>query len=81
MERIDELESTVLNLQRCLQEVAAGRQVRDECSGAAQNLKTGKSSNSSETRPVIVDHDLKLVVLHIPKCAGTALQSLSRGWR
>ena len=39
MERIDELESTVSNLQRCLQEVAAGRQLRDECRGAAQNLK------------------------------------------
>ena len=39
MERIDELESTVLNLQRCLQEVAAGRQVREVCRGEAQSLK------------------------------------------
>ena len=39
MGRIDELESTVGNLQRCLQEVAAGGQLRDECRGAAQNLK------------------------------------------
>jgi len=39
MERIDELENTVSNLQRCLQEVAAGRQLSDVCRGAAQNLK------------------------------------------
>ena len=39
MERIDELESTVGNLQRCLQEVAAGRQLRDICRGEAQSLK------------------------------------------
>ena len=39
MERIDELESTVSNLQRCLQEVAAGGKLQDECQGAAQNLK------------------------------------------
>ena len=39
MERIDELESTVGNLQRCLQEVAAGHQLRDVCSGEAQSLK------------------------------------------
>ena len=39
MERIDSLENTVSNLQRCLQEVAAGRQLRDVCSGEAQNLK------------------------------------------
>ena len=39
MERIDELESTVSNLQRCLQEVAAGRQLRDVCRGESQNLK------------------------------------------
>ena len=39
MERIDELESTVSNLQRCLQEVAEGRQLRDVCRGESQNLK------------------------------------------
>ena len=39
MERIDELENTVVNLKRCLQEVAAGRQLRDVCTGEAQNLK------------------------------------------
>ena len=38
-ERIDELESTVGNLQRCLQEVAAGRQLNDVCRGEAQSLK------------------------------------------
>ena len=39
MERIDHLENTVTNLKRCLQEVAAGRQLLEECSGEAQNLK------------------------------------------
>ena len=39
MERIDELENTVSNLQRCLQEVASGRQLRDVCAGEAQSLK------------------------------------------
>ena len=39
MERIDELESTVSNLQRCLKEVAEGRQLRDVCRGEAQSLK------------------------------------------
>ena len=39
MERIDELESTVSNLQRCLKEVAEGRQLRDVCSGEARSLK------------------------------------------
>ena len=39
MERIDALESTVSNLQRCLQEVSAGRKLRDECAGESQNLK------------------------------------------
>ena len=39
MERIDHLENTVTSLKRCLQEVAAGRQLLDECSGEAQNLK------------------------------------------
>merc|ERR1712100_903529 len=39
MERIDELESTVGNLQRCLREVAEGRALRDVCRGEAQNLK------------------------------------------
>ena len=39
MERIDALEGTVASLQRCLREVAAGGQLRDECRGAAQNLK------------------------------------------
>ena len=39
MERIDELESTVGNLQRCLREVAEGRALREVCRGEAQNLK------------------------------------------
>ena len=39
MERIDHLESTVSNLKRCLKEVADGRQLLEECSGEAQNLK------------------------------------------
>ena len=39
MERIDELESTVGNLQRCLKEVSEGRALRDICRGDAQNLK------------------------------------------
>ena len=39
MERIDELESTVGNLQRCLREVAEGRTLRETCRGESQNLK------------------------------------------
>ena len=39
MERIDELESTVGNLQRCLREVAEGRALHDVYRGEAQNLK------------------------------------------
>ena len=39
MERIDELESTVGTLQRCLKEVAEGRALREACRGEAQNLK------------------------------------------
>ena len=39
MERIDELEGTVANLQRCLREVAEGRQLRNICRGESQNLK------------------------------------------
>ena len=39
MERIDELESTMGNLQRCLREVAEGRALREVCRGEAQNLK------------------------------------------
>ena len=39
MERIDELEGTVANLQRCLREVAEGRQLRNVCRGESQNLK------------------------------------------
>ena len=39
MERIDELESTVGNLQRCLREVAEGRALREVCRGEAQSLK------------------------------------------
>ena len=39
MERIDELESTVGNLQRCLREVAEGRALRETCRGESQNLK------------------------------------------
>merc|ERR1712138_308832 len=38
MERIDDLENTVINLQRCLQEVAEGRQLRDVCRGESQSL-------------------------------------------
>ena len=39
MERIDDLENTVVNLQRCLKEVAEGRQIRDVCRGESQSLK------------------------------------------
>jgi serine O-acetyltransferase len=39
MERIDDLENTVINLRRCLNEVAAGRQLQDVCAGEAQSLK------------------------------------------
>ena len=39
MERIDHLENTVTSLKRCLQEVAAGRQLLEECCGEAQSLK------------------------------------------
>ena len=39
MERIDHLENTVTNLKHCLKEVADGRQLLEECSGEAQNLK------------------------------------------
>ena len=39
MERINELENTVSNLQHCLREVAAGRQLSDFCGGESQNLK------------------------------------------
>ena len=48
MERIDHLESTVRNLKRCLQEVAAGRQLMEECSGEAQNLKDWSSGEILE---------------------------------
>ena len=39
MERIDHLESTVVNLQRCLNKVTAGSQSNEEYLGEAQNLK------------------------------------------
>ena len=39
MERIDELESTVGNLQRCLKEVADGNTLKELYRGEAQNLK------------------------------------------
>ena len=39
MERIDELESTVGNLQRCLKQVAEGRALSEMCRGEAQSLK------------------------------------------
>ena len=39
MERIDELESTVGNLQRCLKEVADGNILKESYRGEAQNLK------------------------------------------
>ena len=38
MERIDNLESQVSQLQSCLREVAAGRPLLEACSGKAQNL-------------------------------------------
>ena len=75
MERIDELESTVGNLQRCLQEVAAGRQLRDICRGEAQSLKGPRNSRVPRRRRMIIDHSLGLVFLHVPKCAGTALRN------
>ena len=39
MERIDELESNVGNLQRYLREVTEGRALREVCCGAANSLK------------------------------------------
>ena len=39
MERIDELESTVGNLQRCLWEVAEGHPLHDDRRGESQSLK------------------------------------------
>ena len=42
MKRIDHLESTVTSLKRCLREVAAGRQLLDECAFEAQKLKDGE---------------------------------------
>ena len=39
MERIDNLESQVGQLQSCLQEVAAGRPLLEACAGKAQNLR------------------------------------------
>ena len=39
MGRIDELENTVSNLQRCLRELSEGRALREVCRGEAQNLK------------------------------------------
>jgi serine O-acetyltransferase len=39
MERIDSLENDVNRLQACLQEVAAGRPLKEPCSGTAQNLR------------------------------------------
>jgi serine O-acetyltransferase len=38
MERIDNLESQVSQLQSCLREVAAGRPLLEACAGRAQNL-------------------------------------------
>jgi len=38
MERIDNLESQVSQLQSCLREVAAGRPLQEACTGRAQNL-------------------------------------------
>lgn len=39
MERIDILENQIANLQSCLREVAAGRPLKEQCGGQAQNLK------------------------------------------
>jgi len=39
MERIDSLESELSRMQACLQEVAAGRPLREPCSGKSQNLR------------------------------------------
>jgi serine O-acetyltransferase len=39
MERIDSLESELSRMQACLQEVAAGRPLREACSGKSQNLR------------------------------------------
>ena len=39
MERINDLENTVSNLQHCLREVAAGRELSDFYGGESQNLK------------------------------------------
>jgi serine O-acetyltransferase len=39
MERIDQLETEVNRLQDCLREVAAGRPLKEPCSGKAQNIR------------------------------------------
>jgi serine O-acetyltransferase len=39
MERIDQLEGEVNRLQECLREVAAGRPLKEPCSGRAQNIR------------------------------------------
>lgn len=39
MERIDQLENQVGELQTCLREVASGRPIREVCGGKSQNLK------------------------------------------
>ncbi|MFN6351384.1 MAG: serine O-acetyltransferase [Cyanobacteriota bacterium] len=39
MERIDQLEGEVNRLQECLREVAAGRPLKEPCSGKAQNIR------------------------------------------
>ena len=56
MERIDSLENDVNRLQACLQEVAAGRPLKEPCGGKAQNLRDreimeflGETPNEEET--------------------------------
>lgn len=39
MERIDLLENELTRTQACLRELSAGRQIQEQCGGAAQNLK------------------------------------------
>ena len=53
MERIDQLESTVGNLKRCLQEVAAGRQLLDEARARRRTSKTEKWIRNHDLEPFV----------------------------
>jgi serine O-acetyltransferase len=56
MERIDQLETEINRMQECLREVAAGRPLKEPCSGKAQNIRDreileflGETMNQSRT--------------------------------